>query len=141
MWLPRQAEGSKKRRLDSIIQSCVDTCVFPHYSLFYLFIFSLLFTLLLHFIIFSFLYFDSSSPNFILYKFDIISLIQSIFSHSYTSSFSLSYILTLLLSILFCINSISFLSFNPYSSHKKLWVLSLSLSLSLYFLVNFCSFL
>lgn len=29
MLLPRQAEGSKKRRPDSIIQSCVDTCVFP----------------------------------------------------------------------------------------------------------------
>ena len=31
------------------------------------------------FIIFSFLYFDSSSPYFILYKFDIISSIQSVF--------------------------------------------------------------
>lgn len=28
MLLPRQAVGSKKRRPDSIIQSCVDTCVF-----------------------------------------------------------------------------------------------------------------
>ena len=39
---------------------------------------SLLSTLPLHFIIFFFLYFDSSSPHFILYKFDIISPIQSI---------------------------------------------------------------
>lgn len=36
------------------------------------------------------------------------------------SSFSLYYILTLLLPILFCINSISFLPFNPYFPHKKI---------------------
>ena len=42
-------------------------------------------------IIFSFLYFDSSSTHFILYKFDIICLIQFIFSHTKTvSTLSLS---------------------------------------------------
>ena len=53
----------------------------------------LLFTLALHFIIFSFLYFDSFSFHFILYKFDIISLIQSIFCFphkNYEYSLSLS---------------------------------------------------
>ena len=42
-------------------------------------------------ILFSFLYFDSSSTHFILYKFDIISPIQSIFSHTeIVSTLSLS---------------------------------------------------
>ena len=49
------------------------------------------------------------------------------FTVTISSSFSLFYILTLLFPILFCINSIPILSFNPYFSHKKLWVLSLSL--------------
>ena len=51
-------------------------------------------------------------------------------------SFSLYYILTLLLPILFCINLISFLPFNPYFPHKKNYKYSLSPSL-----VDFCSFL
>ena len=49
------------------------------------------------------------------------------FTVAISSSFSLFYISTLLFPILFCINSIPILSFNPYFSHKKLWVLSLSL--------------
>ena len=70
---------------------------------FYLFISPLLFTWLslsshysllychTSFIIFSFLYFDYSSLHFILYKFDIISSIQSIFSPQITiSTLSLS---------------------------------------------------
>ena len=36
------------------------------------------------------------------------------------SSFYLSYILTLFLPILFCLNLISFLPFNPYFSHTKM---------------------
>ena len=54
----------------------------PHYSLLYR-----------YFSIFSFLYFDSFSPYFILYKFDITSYIQSIFfqqkNYEYTLSLSL----------------------------------------------------
>ena len=42
------------------------------------------------------------------------------------SSFYLSYILTLFLPILFCLNLISFLPFNPYFSHTKMWVLYFS---------------
>ena len=48
--------------------------------------------------------------------------------------FSLSYILILLLPILFCINSISLLTFNPYFSNKKT-MSTLSLSLSLWIFV------
>ena len=55
------------------------------------------------------------------------------------SCFPLSFILTFLLLILFCVNLKSFHQFNPYFSTQKLWVLSLSLSLSL--LVDFFSFL
>ena len=55
----------------------------PHYSLLYR-----------YFSIFSFLYFDSFSPYFILYKFDITSYIQSIFFQQknceYSRSLSLS---------------------------------------------------
>ena len=53
------------------------------------------------------------------------------------STFSLSYILTFLFPIIFCINSISFLSFNSYFSHEKNCEYSLSLSLSrfLFFLI------
>ena len=78
---------------------------------FYLFISPLLFTWLslsshysllychTSFIIFSFLYFDYSSLHFILYKFDIISSIQSIFSPQITTStLSLSLFLSLPLS-------------------------------------------
>ena len=53
------------------------------------------------------------------------------------STFSLSYILTFLFPIIFCINSISFLSFNSYFSHEKNCEYSLSLTLS----VDFYSFL
>ena len=42
------------------------------------------------FIIFSVLYFESSSPHFMLYKFDIISSIQSIFSPQKNCKYSLS---------------------------------------------------
>ena len=50
------------------------------------------------------------------------------FTVTISSSFSLFYILALLFPILFCVNSIPILSFNPYFSHKKI-VSTLSLSL------------
>ena len=51
--------------------------------------------------------------------------------------FSLSYILILLLPILFCINSISLLKFNPYFSNKKtLSALYLSLTQWIFVLSN-----
>ena len=46
------------------------------------------------FIIFSILYSDYSSPHFILYKFDIISFIQSIFSPQKNCKYSLSFSLS-----------------------------------------------
>ena len=50
---------------------------------------------------FSFLYFDYFSPNFILYKFDIIFLIQSIFfPHKIVSTLSLSGLLFFLIPLI-----------------------------------------
>ena len=72
------------------------------------------------------------SSNFFSSLFVSLSLHYFMF-YCYTSSIYLSYILTILLPILFCINLISFLPFNPYFSHTKMWVLSLSLSLYPFF--------
>ena len=68
------------------------------------------------------------------------SLTNLCFTITLPSSFSLSYNLTLLLLILFCINLISFLLFNPYFSHTKN-VSTLSLSLSLLCFGKFLFFL
>ena len=114
------------------------------------------------FFIFSFLFLNFSSPNYIyIYIIKNKKLFFSLLVHTYyytscnfsppflsfylptilgfivttPSSFYLSYILTLLLHILFCINLMSFLPFNPDFQHNH----SLSLSLgwfSLFF--NMC---
>ena len=79
-----------------------------------------------------FAWFNSCPEAFLYTPIILLQRITLYFSATLSSSFSLSYILTLFLPILFCINLISFLSFNPYFVfHTKLWVLSLSLSLSL----------
>ena len=80
------------------------------------------------------------SSNFFSSLFVSLSLHYFMF-YCYTSSIYLSYILTILLPILFCINLISFLPFNPYFSHTKMWVLSLSLSLSILSFGGFLFFL
>ena len=62
-----------------------------------------------------------------------LSPYYSLLAITHSSSFPLSYILTFLLSILFCINLISFPLFNLYFSHTK--------SVSTLSLGDFCSFL
>ena len=74
----------------------------------------------------------------------ILSILLSLSSYTLyftvilPSSFSLYYILTLLLPILFCINLISFLPFNPYFPHKKI-VNTLSLPLLWIFVLSYDS--
>ena len=80
------------------------------------------------------------SSNFFSSLFVSLSLHYFMF-YCNTSSIYLFYILTILLPILFCINLISFLPFNPYFSHTKMWVLSLYLSLSILSFGGFLFFL
>ena len=68
----------KKKKKTLFYSLLVHSCCYTSSTFLLPLCLSLLSILPLHFIIFSFLYFDSSSPHFILYKFDIISLIQSI---------------------------------------------------------------
>ena len=76
-----------------------------------------------------------SSSNFSPPLLPLYLLITLYFTIKLSSSFPLSCILTLLFLILFCINLISFISFNPYFFHTKtVSTLSLSLSLSIFVL-------
>ena len=75
--------------------------------------------------------FSNISPPFLLFYLPIALY----FTGTFPSSFFLSYIFTIFFPhFCFCINSISFLSFNPYFSHKKT-MSSLSLSRFLFFLI------
>ena len=96
----------KKKNLFSSLVYCLHLLFYflQHFPFIFAFFFHY-YSLLYHYtssFIFSFLYFDNSSPHFILFKFDIISFIQSIFFPHKNCEYSLSLSLSLSLLVNFC---------------------------------------